>query len=237
LEKEFLIASNFDYQKFNWVDIKGNPSGRFFIMEFLKLHYFNYSILDEIWDSKFSTECKQWKNGDGQTLELKGSEFLLWFNEFEHTQLIIAEHGQYKFGNNQLLELKIVTSEHFEAKSVGQNEAHLDYSKIKFPLTLLPWEAGDEMATFGLKGKSKKISDLLTDRKMSLEAKKRVLKLQDAKGEIIWLPGIEVSFTFRIEKETSKIARLSLVSIKSKLGIQNSGSTRNLMEKFRKKIL
>ena len=217
LEKEFLITSTFDYQTFNWADIKSNPFGKFFLMEYLRLHHFNYSILDEIWDSTFSTECKQWKNVDGQTIELKGNDFLFWFSEFEHTQLIIAEPGEYKFGNNQLLKLKIVTSEHFETKSVAQNEAYLDYSKIKFPLSLLPWEAGDEMAPFGLKGKSKKISDLLTDRKMSLEAKKRVLKLLDAKGEIIWLPAFEASFKFRIEKETSKIAKLSLVSTKSKL--------------------
>ncbi len=217
LEKDFLSASTFDCQTFNWADIKGNPSGRFFIMEFLRLHHFNYSILDEIWDSIFSTECKQWKNGDGQTIELKGNDLLFWFSAFEHTQLIIAEPGQYKFGNNQLLELKIVTYEHFEEKFVAQNEVYLDYSKIKFPLMLLTWETGDEIAAFGLKGKRKKISDLLTDRKMSLEAKKRVLKLQDVTGEIICLPGIEASFTLRIEKKTNKIARLNLKSIKSKL--------------------
>lgn len=62
----------------------------------------------------------------------------------------------------------------------------LDHSKIKFPMILRAWQAGDRMAPLGMKGKQKKIQDILTDKKVSGVWKKNALVL--VSGELIlWL--------------------------------------------------
>jgi len=54
----------------------------------------------------------------------------------------------------------------------------LDHQKIKWPLTIRTWRAGDRMLPLGMQGKSKKIKDMLTDKKISGFEKKLALVLE-----------------------------------------------------------
>jgi len=210
LEKMFLTEYSTENQIYNWEKIKNDPSGRFFIMEFLRLHLFNFSMLDEIWNSTYSSECRQWKNENGLTIELKGNRLLFWLESYEPILISIPGPGLFQIGKNRFFKLKLIETEPIDFMSTSQYEVFVDLSKINFPCKLTNWQAGDHIETFGLKGKKKSVSDLLTDKKMSLEAKKRVLKLEDAQNKIIWLVGIEQSFHFRIENSANKIAQVVL---------------------------
>jgi len=208
LEKEFLERNSAENQEFSWGRIKASLSGRFFWMEFLRAHQFNFSILDEIWDAEFSSECRQWTNSSGQIIEIKADSLLFWFKPFAFNRISISGPGVYQIEENRYLEIKLIENKSVDSFINSPNEIFVDFLKINFPCKIIPWEAGDYVATLGLKGKNKKVSNLLTDRKLSLEAKKRVLKLEDSNGKIVWLLGIEDSFKFKIGKETRKIARL-----------------------------
>ena len=54
--------------------------------------------------------------------------------------------------------------------------AFLDYDKLKFPLRVRHWAAGDWFIPLGMKGK-KKVSDLMIDEKIPVNLKSRVLVL------------------------------------------------------------
>ncbi|MCB0654575.1 MAG: tRNA lysidine(34) synthetase TilS [Saprospiraceae bacterium] len=86
-------------------------------------------------------------------------------------------------------------------------------SAIAWPLTWRRWEAGDRIQSFGMKGQSHRIQDLLTDAKLSKWAKESTWVLCDQK-EVIWIPGLRMAEKGRIEPGSSCVC-LSLRPIVS----------------------
>jgi hypothetical protein len=178
-------------------------------MEFLSRNQFPFDSLAEMWNSLFSTECKQWKNGKGQTIEIKENQFYFWPIEFEPIEIEIIEPGTFSVSKEKTFTISVIENYKGNFSEIGKDVAFVDFSKIEFPCKLQNWEQGDEIFSFGLKGKKRKVSDLLTYHKLTLEAKKRTLKLEDKQGRIIWIPGIDSSFQFKVEENSKLTAKLS----------------------------
>ena len=121
--------------------------------------------------------------------------------------LIIPEPGNYRIGNQHLLEVESLSN---ITVSKTANCATLDISKVQFPLTLRPVREGDAFCPFGMEG-HRLISDFLTDLKRSVLDKRRQLVVTDATGTIIWLVGLRTDNRFRVTPDTTTILRLSLV--------------------------
>jgi tRNA(Ile)-lysidine synthase len=66
------------------------------------------------------------------------------------------------------------------------------------------------MQPFGMRG-SKKISDILIDKKVPGRERSRMMVLSDAK-RILWLIGVATSEVARIGQKTEKILKISLQS-------------------------
>ena len=81
--------------------------------------------------------------------------------------------------------------------------ASLDASRVRFPLTLRRVMRDDRFIPLGMRG-SKLVSDFLTDRKMSIIAKRRQLCLVDAGGDILWLVGHRIHERYKISGDTIK---------------------------------
>jgi len=80
--------------------------------------------------------------------------------------------------------------------------ACLDYDRLKFPLTVRKWQPGDSFTPFGMKGK-KKLSDLLTDLKLSLHEKEKVHVLLSG-PDIAWVIGLRIGEVYRVGPATRK---------------------------------
>lgn len=80
--------------------------------------------------------------------------------------------------------------------------ACLDADLVAFPLTVRPVAEADRFVPFGMRG-SKLVSDYLTDRKMSLIAKRRQLVVADASERIVWLVGERPDGRFTIGPHTA----------------------------------
>jgi tRNA(Ile)-lysidine synthase len=80
----------------------------------------------------------------------------------------------------------------------------LDISSNPFPLRIRTWKKGDRMQPLGMKG-SKKISDILTDRKIDNSARKKQVVVLDRDGNIAALLPGTISETYKIRKGTRKI--------------------------------
>ncbi|WP_269235099.1 tRNA lysidine(34) synthetase TilS [Flavobacterium flavigenum] len=85
----------------------------------------------------------------------------------------------------------------------------VDAEKIQFPLILRKWKEGDSFQPFGMNGKSKKISKLFKDEKLSLIEKENSWLLC-SKDQIVWVLGIRQDERFKIEKTTKKILKIEL---------------------------
>ena len=85
--------------------------------------------------------------------------------------------------------------------------ATLDAAKVTFPLTLRGVEEGDWMVPYGMKGR-KLLSDLMTDRKMTVFEKRRQLVVVDAQGLIVWAVGLRTDARVAVSAGTQEVLEL-----------------------------
>ncbi|KAA6438575.1 tRNA lysidine(34) synthetase TilS [Dyadobacter flavalbus] len=93
--------------------------------------------------------------------------------------------------------------------SKEKHTAYIDAVKLIFPLTIRKWKTGDYFMPFGMKGKKKKISDLLVDLKFDLFQKENIYILENRNGEIIWVVGVRSDERFRIQDYTRQVIIIS----------------------------
>lgn len=93
------------------------------------------------------------------------------------------------------------------------NVATFDAAQVEFPLTIRPWQMGDKFAPFGMKGKKKLVSDLLTDLKLSRFEKEAQLIVNDARDRILWVVGRRTDERARVTEQTKEIIEIRLNSV------------------------
>lgn len=84
--------------------------------------------------------------------------------------------------------------------SADKAEAWIDFEKIKFPLVIRKWQAGDYFFPLGMK-KKKKLSDYFIDKKYSLTEKENKTVIE-SEGNIIWIIGDRIDDRYRITDDT-----------------------------------
>ena len=145
----------------------------------------------------FSTEFRLLKNRD--TLILSPISEISEKEEFE-----INENDKEV---NFPLKLKLCNVSHI---TIDSNKAiFVDAGKIRFPLILRKWKVGDSFQPFGMEGKSKKVSKLFKDEKLSLIEKENIWLLC-SNNQIIWVVGIRQDERFKIENPSNKILKIEL---------------------------
>jgi tRNA(Ile)-lysidine synthase len=87
------------------------------------------------------------------------------------------------------------------------NIAFLNFDKLKFPLILRKWQAGDTFQPFGMCGK-KKLSDYFIDEKLSqFEKEEQYVLTSDEK--IVWLVNRRIDERFKIDEECKMILKIT----------------------------
>lgn len=119
--------------------------------------------------------------------------------------VVIPEEGVYVLSENT--KMKVRRCAPYISKTA--DVATLDVQKVRFPLTVRRVEAGDTMQPFGMQGR-KLLSDLMTDRRMTLFEKRRQLVVVDAQGIIVWAVGLRTDNRCRVDDDTRQVLALSL---------------------------
>ncbi len=119
-----------------------------------------------------------------QGLQIQGFETPSGYLEKALIQWEITQNESLVFENNPLI-------------------AWLDPDILEFPLILRKWKTGDWFIPYGMKGR-KKISDLLTDLKMNVLEKEKIMVLLSG-DQIIWVVGIRSDQRFRVKKTSRKV--------------------------------
>ena len=117
--------------------------------------------------------------------------------------LRIPEDGTYILNN----EVKFTVKKVPVWVSKDAAIATLDASKVCFPLTVRRVKEGDWMIPYGMEGR-KLLSDLMTDRKMTLFEKRRQLLVVDAHDTIIWLVGIRINNQCMVDATTTEVVEI-----------------------------
>jgi len=134
----------------------------------------------------------------------------------DRDQLVITPRRLAQYGTFQLAEgqedlladgLRLRATPHEAAGYEiprSRSTAALDADKLKFPLTLRRWQAGDWFMPLGMKGK-KHLSDFLIDQKVPLNLKDEVRVLTSADGKICWVVGFRVDDRFKVDEATERV--------------------------------
>lgn len=102
------------------------------------------------------------------------------------------------------------TFEHSHDFIFETDKLYFDCDLLSFPLTFRKWNPGDKMCPWGMNGRSKKVSDILNEHKVSAHDKitKRVL----TNGEdIIWVAGNRISHKYAVSSQTKNIMCLEIL--------------------------
>ena len=91
-----------------------------------------------------------------------------------------------------------------EIEGNSNNICRLNSEEITLPLTIRTRNVGDKIAVKGLNG-TKKVKDIFIDKKIPLTKRELWPIVTDAKGNIVWIPGIKKSKFDKKKQETYDI--------------------------------
>ncbi len=118
------------------------------------------------------------------------------------------------FGNRVLRMIKMPVGKGEESVGMIKKDYPLtlmmDAGLVSFPLTLQALEQGARWIPFGMIGK-KKLSDYLMDLKIDTVLKPGIPVLYNSPGNIVSLPGLQISNLYRVTKSTKQLLILSLI--------------------------
>jgi tRNA(Ile)-lysidine synthase len=114
-----------------------------------------------------------------------------------HTSSAVFGDSEFLFESRQVEDADKWTFKHDDDK------AAFDRDSLSFPIILRFWEPGDKFLPLGATGR-KKISDLLTERKVPRHKKNKVAVLESG-GDIIWVAGHRTDEIHKIHPTTKNI--------------------------------
>ncbi len=122
----------------------------------------------------------------------------------------IHKPGQHSIGNY------ILTIDEIPAEGFLQDKdpwtAYLNSEVVRWPLHIRSIHPGDHFQPFGMKGRSKKIQDLLVDLKLEMYEKERQLLLVNQE-HILWVVGQRLDERARVEPGAKRMYRVKLSAL------------------------
>ncbi|MFI3294981.1 MAG: tRNA lysidine(34) synthetase TilS [Rikenellaceae bacterium] len=173
--------------------------------------YLLYSLLRSkgfSWDScqRIYTDITQGK-GQGNIYHAPTCKALI-----DRGWVIFKEEQNQIEGQRSLTpeDIEILDPRSVESYRATKQYCYFDYDQLKFPLEVRRWQKGDRIAPYGMGGRSKLVSDLLIDSKVSRFAKEQQLVVVDAQGVILWVVGVRSSEQCSITPSSRLIAKINL---------------------------
>lgn len=176
----------------------------YFVQSYLASKGFHPNTVEEIFKN-LNSPGRQFESHDKWQAYLDRNKIILNLKEHSH-----GNH-EYTIGN----ETSVIKMEKYfftfttnTQSEIGnsylknpRNKITIDKDKLTLPLVIREWHAGDSIKPLGMNSLSKKVQDILTDRKVSLPDKSNTLVILSG-NEIIWLVNHCLSETVKISYAT-----------------------------------
>jgi tRNA(Ile)-lysidine synthase len=198
------VATEFNEEiHFNIDKLKILPNYKSYLYQWLK--EYGFSAWDDMYDLVDSQSGKQVFSTHSRLLKDRNSLILAPIIEKESSEVYYIEENQKEV--NFPIKLSISNQ---NPHSIKDNSIiFVDADKLKFPLSLKRVEEGEVFIPFGMNGKSKKVSKLFKDEKLSLLQKDNIWILY-SNNEIVWVIGIRQDDRFKIDTYTKNSIQIAL---------------------------
>ena len=183
-------------------ELKRFGSIEYLVFEWLKNYGFNGSQVRQALQSETGSV---FTSEQGYDLLVNRGQLVVEPALLPFKPLIIPEDGTYILEGDKKFSIRRCQSQ----ISKEPLRATIDAAKSTFPLTVRRAEEGDWLIPYGMTGR-KLLSDLMTDRKMSLFEKRRQLVVVDGHGQLVWAVGLRTDARVAVSDSTSEVLELSL---------------------------
>lgn len=192
--------------------IQNWQSAAYLLEETLKEFGFNYFQSKEIYHSLIKTSGKTFHSAT-HTL-VKDREYLIITPKEERTfeEVLIEKDIQNIEYYDLFIQISHTNLEDWQAYLNTERKSSVlwvDAAKLKYPLSIRPWQEGDWFIPLGMKGK-KKVSDFLVDTKVPLHLKKATFLLCSDE-DIVWIIGQRTDERFKVTEGTTEVVRVEVV--------------------------
>jgi tRNA(Ile)-lysidine synthase len=133
-------------------------------------------------------------------------------NKKKHEPLLLSVPSTiYWAGTEQHIHVERIFRRDAERREIVSSvqRAVFDADRCSEPLVVRSWQAGDRFFPQGMKGKSKKLQDVFTNRKMARCQRENIPLIVAPEG-ILWVVGIRLDERFVVTRETTKCLVVSI---------------------------
>jgi tRNA(Ile)-lysidine synthase len=169
------------------------------------LHEFGFTAWDDIYDLVESQSGKHVFSAEFRLLKDRDSLILSPLNLNNSTEEYFIDAGV----EDVKIPLKLSFSKVDNLYIPTNTAIFVDADKLRFPLVMRKWNEGDSFQPFGMEGKSKKVSKLFKDAKLSLLEKENIWILW-SENTIVWIVGLRQDERFRVDVKTRNILKIEL---------------------------
>jgi tRNA(Ile)-lysidine synthase len=188
---------------FNIDKLKILPNYRSYLYQWLK--EYGFSAWDDIYELVDSQSGKQVFSSEYRLLKDRKTLILAPIVEKDSSEVFYINENQLEI----TIPIKLTISNQNFHLNTDNSIIFVDADKLKFPLKLKKNEEGAVFSPFGMNGKSKKVSKLFKDEKMSLMQKENTWILY-SNDEIVWVVGIRQDDRFKIDSSTKNSLQIAL---------------------------
>ena len=180
------------------------PNYQSYLYQWLK--EFGFTAWSDIYDLVESQSGKQVFSTDYRLLKDRDSLILSPNVDSEIEEEFFINENQTEVK----IPLKLSICKVNDISIVSNRTIFVDADQLVFPLLLRKWKTGDVFMPFGMDGKSKKVSKLFKDEKLSLIEKENTWLLC-SRDQIVWIMGLRADDRFRTVNETKNILKIELI--------------------------
>ena len=189
--------------RFDLNQLKKLPNYRSYLYQWL--HEFGFMAWDDVYDLVDSQSGKQVFSPNFRLLKDRNSLILYPINNEREVQNYFIDKDTKEVN----IPLNLSFCKVNDISVLSNTAIFVDREKLEFPLVLSRWRQGDYFQPFGMGGRSKKVSKLFKDEKLSLIKKENIWILRSAET-IVWVVGIRQDERFRISDTTENILKIQL---------------------------
>lgn len=199
------VASQVDDQiHYNLNKLMQLPNYKSYLYQWLK--EFGFTAWDDIYDLVDGQSGKQVFAADFRVLKDRDVLIVCPIAPAESIEEFYIDKNQTEVN----IPLKLSISKVADILIDSNTAIFVDADKLTFPLAIRRWKTGDVFMPFGMDGKSKKVSKLFKDEKLSLIEKENTWILCSGE-QIVWVIGIRADNRFRTADTTKNILKIELI--------------------------
>ena len=188
---------------FNIEKLKILPNYKSYLYKWFK--EYGFSAWEDIYELVDSQSGKQVFSSEFRLIKDRNTLILVPIIEKESSEVYYIEENQREVN----YPIKLTISNQNFLSNTDNSIIFVDADKLNFPLVLKRFEEGAVFSPFGMNGKTKKVSKLFKDEKLSLLQKENTWILY-SNEDIVWVIGIRQDDRFKIDTNTKNSLQIAL---------------------------